>query len=156
MSAINAFSHVFCRPPFNPFLRPVCLNVLRPRPKIILSNSATPLEPPSTTSKLWHQLQFLPLKTSPTCLDHPESIRRTARETTTLLSRHVYLTACLAYQSAWNHLSPLCLSGACLYPHFSLTMLGCRGRWLEKTSTLKLTNPCPSRDTQVWVSSISI
>ena len=101
------------------------LKLSRSCPKRILGNSAIPWQgkapdshfivffisvgPPSPTSKITHRLKVLAFKTCPDCVSRSWNsiVHRKARETTSLVNRHVYNRGFWASQSAWNHLSPL-------------------------------------------------
>ena len=74
------------------------------------------VEPPSTTSKILNPLNILLLQTRPNCLGRSwnPSTKRPERQL------HVCYTACLATQSAWNHLSPLFSLRGLSLPTFQL------------------------------------
>ena len=106
----------------------VLLKLPRSCPRRILGNFAIPWQgktpdshfivffisvgPPSPTSKITHRLKVLAFKTCPDCVSRSwrEFVHRKARETTSLVNRHVYNRALIFRRPSLHEtISRLCL-----------------------------------------------
>ena len=128
----------------------------------------TSVGPPSPASKIWHPLEFVPVKPCPDCLGSSWDPSTERPERQPHSSTAMFATKQARRPSLHETTSHLCfLSEACLYPRTSLMMLALglmQGKLRSDqfladlsscTPSPKNNRRCRSRDNQAWVRSVS-